>query len=98
MATYQELADLLENNQGLRSKVEVATVVKAESIFAEASPSAARLTWAQETLDQPRSRGLQFLAYVLAANKDASSAAIVGASDAAIQANVDAAVEKIVGP
>jgi len=95
-ATYEELADLFANNQGLRAKVVVAATVKAEAIFAEATPSAARLQWAQDVLANPESVGNQLLSYVLAANKGATVAVITGATDASIQANVDTAIDKMV--
>jgi hypothetical protein len=93
MATYIELFDL-RSNDSLRNKVAVAVAVKADGIIGEASPTAARLQWAQDALASPGGQVSMAYNAVLAANKGATVAAITGSSDSAIQTNVDAAIDK----
>lgn len=96
MATYAELFDL-RSNDALRNRVAVAAVVKAQTLLDLASPTAAQVEWAKATLANPIGISGDLLNYVLAANKGASVAAIIGATDAAIQTNVDAAADKLLG-
>lgn len=95
MATYQELFDL-RSNDALRNKVSVAVVVKAQSLLDGATPSAAEVAWANAAISNPVEKANVLLNYVLAANKSANVAAITGASDSAIQTNVDAAVDALI--
>jgi len=95
MATYQELFDL-RNNQELLDKVRVAVIVAAETIYAEAggvTNHANRLIWAREASIKPGQMAQVFMTSVLVANKSATVVNIVGAADAAIQTNVDNAVD-----
>lgn len=94
MATYTELFDL-RSNSDLRNKVAVACVVKAQLIIDSASPTAAQLAWARSAIATPIAVADELLNYVLAANKSAAASQITGASDATIQANVSAAVDKM---
>jgi len=94
MATYAEIFDL-RSNSGLRNKIAVATVVKAQAMIDLATPTAKQLTWAQEAIADPIGKADTLMNYVLAANKAATVAQIAAATDAAIQANVDAAVNKL---
>lgn len=95
MATYAELFDL-RSNSGLRNKVAVAVAKKAQAIFDLATPTAKQVTWAGEAIENPVSKADALLNYVLAKNSASTVAQISAASDAAIQTNVDAAVDKIV--
>ena len=95
MATYEELY-ALRSNSDLRNKIAVAVAVKAQTVIDDASPSAAGISWALEAIRNPVNHANTLMNYVLAANKAASTGGIVGASDAAIQNNVDAAVDKII--
>lgn len=95
MATYMELKQLY-NNSDLQDKTEVACIVAAEAISVDASPpanQAARLDWAAATCDSPRVAGARMLMLLLAGNKDQEVVDIIGATDAAIQTKVDAAVD-----
>lgn len=98
MATYAQLKGLIDGSTddgGLRGKVLVASLVKAEGILAEVSPTADRLAFASDVLDKPEAALDGLFNYVLAANDTASVATITGATDAAIQTNVDAAIDAL---
>lgn len=95
MATYAELRSLFKHNE-LRNKVDVACIVAAETVRSEDSGvpnNANRLIWAKRVFSNPRGVSEEMLMALLAANKDVDTAAIITASDASIQAKVDAAVD-----
>jgi hypothetical protein len=99
MATYAELYSL-KNNDDLLHKVAVAVIVAADTIRAEDAGTtnhANRLVWASEAFGSPVGKSRQVLWALLAANKDVALAGITGATDAAIQANVDAVVDVLAG-
>ena len=94
MASYMELRNLFSSD--IKNKVEVACIVAAEAIRSEdpaTTNHANRLLWAKAAFANPGGMSNQMLMALLAANKDATVAQITGASDAAIQAKVDAAVD-----
>lgn len=95
MATYAELYDL-RSDSALRNKVAVAVAVKAQALLDLASPTAGQVAWAKAAIDAPIAKADSLLNYVLAKNKAASTSQILAATDAAIQSNVDAAVDKII--
>ena len=99
MATYAELANISDDPgfSGLKEKLNVAVVIKATALLDGATPTAAQIAWAQSALSSPVSAANDIQWYVIAANDSASIAAIVGASDSAVQNNVGAAVDAIVG-
>ncbi len=99
MATYMELFNV-KNNSDFQDKVAVAIVIAAETIRTDSSPptnQAQRLAWAQNAMDRPVEEARRMLWAVLATNKDATVAQIVGASDTEIQTQVDAAVDLFAG-
>lgn len=89
MATYQELRSLFRNSD-LMEKVETAIGVTAHDLATTGTPSADDLAWVGKALNSPEEEARKALIFVLAANKANSVAQIQGASDAVIQANVDA--------
>lgn len=94
MATYDELL-LASENAALRNKVRVACIVAAETVRTEAPATAnhaERLAWAKAVFAAPVVEAERMLWAVLAQNKAAALSAIVGATDAAVQSAVDAAV------
>jgi hypothetical protein len=95
MATYQELFDL-RSNDALRNKVAVACVKKAQALLALTPPTADQVAWASSTLTSPVAQANKIYEYVLAANSAATVSAITNATDAAIQANVDAAADALI--
>jgi len=95
MATYDELLPLLSNSE-LRNRVKVACVIAADTVRGEDAGTANhanRLIWAKRTFTNPAAASREMLTALIAGNKDASVANITGASDAAIQTKVDAAVD-----
>ncbi len=94
MATYAELLTASAND-ALRQKVRVACIIAAETVRseAEATPNHAnRMLWAKSVFMNPEAEGNRMLWAVLAQNKAAALAAILAASDAIVQTNVDAAI------
>jgi len=94
MATYTELRNLFSDD-ALRNRLDVAAVVAANTLLG-GTPTAADQGWAAAVFSNPRNEGQKAFMAVLAANKDLSVAAIQGATDAAIQSNVDAVVPSLV--
>ena len=94
MATYLELFDL-QYDDTLVHKVAVATIIAAETKLSGA-PTSAEADWARSVIVNPTETATQVINLVLAANKDASVATITGATDAAIQANVDSVVTGLI--
>jgi hypothetical protein len=95
MATYAELLTA-SNNDTLRQKVRVACVIAAEAVRTEASATTNhtnRLAWAKAVFMNPESEGNRMMWAVLAQNAAATYAAIIGATDAAVQTAVNAAVD-----
>jgi hypothetical protein len=95
MATYAEL-NALQNNDTLIEQVRVACVIAAETIRGESEATdnhANRMVWAASVFANPRVEGTRMLWAVLAANKDMTVPQITGATDAQVQAAVDAAVD-----
>ncbi len=99
MATYMELFKA-QNDSDLQDKVAVAVVVAAEAIRTDASPptnQAQRLQWAKDAMADPKVEAGRMMWAILATNKDAALSQILGASDTAIQTQVDAAVDLFAG-
>jgi hypothetical protein len=94
MATYTELFDLRSNN-ALRNKIAVAVIEKARILIDLATPTAKQLAWAEAAISNPLGKADTLMNYVLVANKSATTAQILAANDAAIQNNVNAAVDKL---
>jgi hypothetical protein len=95
MATYAELIQA-SNNATLRDKIRVACVVAAETVRTEAGSvtnHANRLLWAKYVFKRPDDAFQDMLWAVLAQNRSSTLAQITGASDAAVQTAVDAAVD-----
>jgi hypothetical protein len=96
MATYAELVDA-SGDSGLLLKVRVATVIAADVIRANAGATAPQKTWAKSVFDNPESGQRAVLWSVLAQNKSATLAQIIGATDAQVQTAVDLAVPLLTG-
>ena len=94
MATYTELRGLF-NNSELLGKIEVATVKHASDLL-DGTPTAADRAWAADVFGNPKSESKKALMAVLATNSGLDSAAIIAASDAAIQTNVDSVAPSLV--
>lgn len=94
MATYAELLTA-SADEALVKKIRVACVVAAETVRLEADATqnhAKRLAWAKSVFESPETVAQRMTWAVLAQNRAATLPAILGASDAAVQTAVDAAV------
>ena len=97
MATYAELFEL-RSNSSLKNKVTVAVIVAAEAIRAlNPADTVPRVAWAKAAFENPSGEAGRMLMAVLAMNKDVTVPQITGASDTAIQTQVDAAVDVFAG-
>ena len=94
MATYLEIRGLF-NDGDLSNKVDFATVIAAKNLLV-GTPSLSEQKWAAGVFANPSTEGQKALMAVLAANNGSSVAQIQGASDAAIQINVDSVVDSLV--
>lgn len=95
MATYDELRGLFTHGP-LRNKVEVACIIAAEAVRTEdvgVANHVNRLVWAKRVFENPGAVRDHMLMALLATNKDLAVAAITDATDAAIQTQVDAAID-----
>ena len=99
MATYAELSTITEDPlwNDLLAKIRVACVVKAGVIIDSPTPSATALEWAKAAVLSPTKAAEGVAFYVVIANKDATIAQIYAAGDAAVQTNVDSAIDALYG-
>ena len=95
MATYAELFDLKSNNS-LRNKIAVACTKKAQALLDGATPTVNQVAWSASTISNPIGQADKIINYVLASNSSASAADIANATDSAIQASVDGAVDALI--
>ena len=94
MATYTEIRGLF-NNSELFGKVEIATVKHANNLLND-TPSANDRAWAANVFSNPKIESKKALMAVLAENSGLTAVSIIGASDAAIQSNVDSVAPSLV--
>ncbi len=95
MATYAEMLTASQNDI-LRQKVLVACVVAAEKVRTEGTGvtnHTARLAWAKAAYANPEQAAKGMAMAVIVQNATATLAQITGATDALVQAAVDAAVD-----
>lgn len=95
MATYTELFDL-HNYSDLINKVTVACIVAAEMVHGEdlvTENHANRLVWAARVLNNPKQEAIRMYWALLATNADQPVGTIQGASDVAIQSQVEAHID-----
>lgn len=95
MATYAELHTMHSDGE-LLARIMVACIVAAEEIRTEAGSvqnHANRLLWAKEVFRDPGQEARRMLMAVLAQHKTSTVNQIRGASDAAMQSAVNAAVD-----
>ena len=100
MATYLELFEL-RANQDMIGKIIVACIVAAEQIKTggdtgalwDSANHANRLKWARAVFADPNTESTRMYYALLAANKAATIATILAASDDAIQAQVNSHVD-----
>ena len=95
MATYLELRSLF-NDSDLFNRIQVASLVAAEAIRTEDVGTvnhANRLIWAKSAFKSPVGTAKEMIMAVLAGNSSLTVEQITGATDAAIQTKVNAAVD-----
>ncbi len=91
MATYEELYDL-RTDSSLKNKVTMACVISAESVMNELATvpnHANRLLWAKAVFANPAGEADRMYMAILAANSGLTVSQIQGATDSAIQTNVN---------
>lgn len=94
MASYVELYNLGSNSE-LRNRVTVACSIAAQAVMVEAPETpnhANRLSWAKQVFENPLPAGEDMLVACLAANAALTVAQIIGATDAALLAAVQGAI------
>lgn len=98
MATYLELHSLrgATGADTLMQKIAVAICVKA-NLLAKATPTQVQKDWAKAALASPNAYVDLVLNYILADYNAVAVTAITGASDAAVQTAVNAAVDTLLG-
>lgn len=97
MATLTELADIrsVAGYDTFVKKIRAAIAIKAHAITELQTPTQAQLDWAKSALIAPDSQRQIIENYVIAANSGVAVATILNASDAAVQNNVNAAVDNL---
>lgn len=95
MATYNELAaiQLDVGWPAFSEKVRVAAIVKADAIRQDSASTALQKAWAVKAIRDPVRTMEDIRAMIVAANKDATIAQIMAATDAQIQTNVNVAAD-----
>lgn len=94
MATYLELRALFTDSD-IMEKVEVAVVVAANAMLS-GTPTTAQKAWAATVFSAPLPEAKKAWMAVLATNKNENVASIHGATDAAIQSQVNAVSQVLV--
>jgi hypothetical protein len=94
MATYIELRQLYVDTD-LLDKVEIAVVIAANNLITGTETTADK-AWISQVLGSPRGEAEKALKIVLAKNAGATVETIQGASDSAIQTNVNTIVPILV--
>jgi len=98
--TLAELHDIYSKgaagSTSLLDKITAAVMKSAETIrteLASVTNHANRMIWAKQAFQNPTGKANEMWVAVLAANAGSTQSAVLGASDSAIQTNVDAAVD-----
>ena len=94
MATYLELQGMFNDND-LTLRSATAVIIGVDTLLS-GTPTAADRKFADAAAADPVAVGKKALMFVLAANKDASVAAIQGSTDSQLQTNVDAVLPALV--
>lgn len=94
MATLTEIHDLF-SDPAITKKVRAALVIAANNLL-DGSPTTAQKAYAAAVFSDPISEAEKATLAVLAANADSTVVQIRGASDSAIQNNVNAVIQTLV--
>jgi len=102
MATYDDLFGLAidpgAESETVQNRVTVAVSIAAQGYLADVAATPAQKAWATAAVRDRNSliaEGARIWPLVVAANAGASVASINGASDAAVQSNVDSVVAQV---
>ena len=95
MAAYSELYAQRDNDD-LRQRIEVALTLKAQAYLDDANPTQEQRAWAKQIFQDGHSESIRMLKYLLAKNKSSTIAQIIGASDAALSAQIDVVANQFV--
>ncbi len=90
MASYEDLFRL-SSNTDLRNRVAVAITIEVETLRS-AAPTDEQKWWMKQAIERPELMARRMIWALLAANKDATVANIIGATDTTIQTAVSNAV------
>lgn len=94
MALYLDIFKL-RNDRDFTARIEVATIVAAEEVRVEpqaTANNANRVIWARKVFEDPKRESVRMMWAVLAANRNATIAQILEATDATLQVRLNAAV------
>ena len=94
MATLQELRTLF-NNSDMMEKTESALIIGANDLLS-GTPTADQQRWAAAAFGAPTQEARKAWMAVLASNSGLAVATILGATDTAIQNNVDSVIPTLV--
>lgn len=94
MAAYLDLRGLF-SDADLSNKIDIAIIVSANDLLS-GTPTASEQKWAAHVFSAPRAESQKALMAVLAKNKALTKAQIQGATDSAIQTQVDSVVDSLV--
>lgn len=97
MATYQALYDAAGTAPTLDKQIMVALTIKANLLAKTSTPTAAQKEFAVAALKNPADYLSTVRNYIFADYNTAAIAAITGATDAAVQTAVNAAVDTLLG-
>jgi hypothetical protein len=95
MATYLELQGIFSDSS-LLAKAQVAVVISAYNLVSSGTPTAAQKAWATDVFSSPGLEAKKALMAVLAENNTMTIATIQGATDSALQTQIDAVVQILV--
>ena len=94
MATLQELRKLFTDSD-LLEKVEAATIISIQAKLG-GTPTVDEQKYANHVFSNPKVEAKKALMSVLASNAGSTVSQIIGASDSAIQTNVDAVIDTLI--
>lgn len=100
MATYLELARINDSSAAwndFRDKAAFAVVKKAQTVLDSTTPTAGAVAWSIAALKAPGRTADELIPYIIAANSTATITQILNATDSAIQNNINAAADVILG-
>ena len=93
MATLQELKSLMTDSD-LQEKVSAALIISVQAVL-DGTPTADQQKYAAHVFSNPAGEMKKALMSVLAVNSTATVAQITGATDTAIQTNVDGVIDTL---